>query len=211
VVSTVFPCLAIVITAFRLIIQYRRRQLWWEDLWAAVAMACTLSSVLAYWWFSLVVAKPHHNKSSFVVSWWLGDLTFTAALWAPRMSLTFSIIRISHPTSRLRMVANLTAGLFACFFTSQIVQKVYICRDVKSWINNTTQGCKGGSDVAITEICMDVVSDFFLIAMASLLLRDARQLKSQRKLIRGLFSASTLTTLSSIVHAIFVTRTDDFL
>lgn len=140
------------------------------------------------------------------------------------MSLAFSIIRISHPSSRLRMVANLTAGIFACCFASQIVQKVYICRDIKSWMNST-QGCRADNALAVTEICcaccplskgshlvstftVDVVSDFLLMAMASRLLRDARQLKNQRKLIHGLFSASILTTLASIVHIIFVIRKD---
>ncbi|KZP14681.1 hypothetical protein FIBSPDRAFT_751463, partial [Athelia psychrophila] len=208
VVSTVFPCLAISITAFRLVIQYRRSQLWWEDLWAAVAMACIIGVVSAYWWFSIIVAKPHPDISSFVVAWWLSTSTFTCALWAARMSLTFSIIRISHPASRLRMVANLTAGLFACCFTSQIIQKVYICKDVKSWMNNTAHGCDIGNGVGIAEICMDAVSDFLLMAMASRLLRDARQLKSQRKLIRGLFSASILTTVFSVVHIVFVIQAE---
>ncbi|KZP12827.1 hypothetical protein FIBSPDRAFT_961137 [Athelia psychrophila] len=208
VVSTVFPCLAISITAFRLVIQYRRSQLWWEDLWAAVAMACIIGVVSAYWWFSIIVAKPHPDISSFVVAWWLSTSTFTCALWAARMSLTFSIIRISHPASRLRIVANLTAGLFACCFTSQIIQKVYICKDVKSWMNNTAHGCDIGNGVGIAEICMDAVSDFLLMAIASRLLRDARQLKSQRKLIRGLFSASILTTVFSVVHIVFVIQAE---
>lgn len=137
------------------------------------------------------------------------------------MSLTFSIVRIAHPSSRLRIAANLASGLFACCFASQIIQKMYICRDVKSWMNNPAQGCEIGDSVGITEISstrrslatqnqlissssVDVVSDFLLIALASFLLQDARQLKSQRKLIRGLFSASILTTFSSIAHMIFV-------
>ncbi|KZP14679.1 hypothetical protein FIBSPDRAFT_959497 [Athelia psychrophila] len=211
VVSTVFPCLAIAITAFRLIIQYRRSQLWWEDLWVAVAMAWTMGLVTAYWRFSIVVADPYPDKSLFVISWWLSTVTHTSALWAARMSLTFSIIRISHPASRLRMAASLTAGLFACCFVTQIIQKVYICRDVKSWINNTTHGCHVGHSVGITVICMNVLSDVLLVAMASRLLRAARQLKSQRKLVRGLLSASILTTVFSIVHIIFVMRTDALL
>ncbi|KZP14678.1 hypothetical protein FIBSPDRAFT_959496 [Athelia psychrophila] len=204
VVSTVFPCLAIAITAFRLVIQYRRSQLWWEDFWAAVAMTCTIGVVSEYWWYSIIVAKPHPDTYSFMVSWYLFTLTLTSGLWAARMSLTFSIIRLAHPSSRLRIAANLTAGLCACCFASQIVQKMYICRDVKSWMNNTVQGCEIGASVGITETSMDIVSDLLLIALASYLLQDARQLKSQRKLIRGLFSASILTTLSSIAHMIFV-------
>ncbi|KZP02730.1 hypothetical protein FIBSPDRAFT_149821 [Athelia psychrophila] len=208
VVSTAFPCLAVAITTFRLVIQYRRRQLWWEDLWAAVAMACTIGLVSAYWWFTIVVAEPHPDKPAFVISWWLSNVANTCALWAARTSFTFSFIRISHPASRLRVAANLTAGIFACCFAAQIIQKVCMCRDVKSWMDNTTQGCDVGDSVGITGICMDVVSDVLLVAMASRLLRSARQLKSQRKLIRGLFSASILTTVFSIVHAVFVIRAD---
>ncbi|KZP12828.1 hypothetical protein FIBSPDRAFT_1049864 [Athelia psychrophila] len=211
VVSTAFPCLAITITAFRLIIQYRRSQLWWEDLWAAVAMTCMTAVVTAYSWFNIVVAKPHPNKYTFMISWWLHNLAITSGMWAARMSLTFSIIRISHPASGLRIVANLTAGLFACCFATQIIQKLYICRDVKSWMNNATQGCEVGKGFAITEICMAVVADFLLMAMASRLLRDARQLKSQRKLIRCLFSASILATVFSIVHIITVIRVEAIL
>ncbi|KZP12820.1 hypothetical protein FIBSPDRAFT_961133 [Athelia psychrophila] len=44
--------------------------------------------------------------------------------------------------------------------------------------------------------------------MASRLLRHARQLKSQCKLVRGIFSASILITISNIVHMIFVIRAD---
>ncbi|KZP12805.1 hypothetical protein FIBSPDRAFT_936735 [Athelia psychrophila] len=63
--AKVLPCLAIKITASRLIIQYRRSQLWWEDLWAAVGKRC-----------SVLVAQH---------SWFLGFLTDISALCRLRM------------------------------------------------------------------------------------------------------------------------------
>lgn len=46
---TVFNALAIAITAFRLFIQCRRSQLWWEDAWAGIAMLFAVITIPAFW------------------------------------------------------------------------------------------------------------------------------------------------------------------
>ncbi|KZP34682.1 hypothetical protein FIBSPDRAFT_1035666 [Athelia psychrophila] len=173
----VFSCLAIAITLFRLVIQYRRSQLWWEDVWATIAMVCS------------TVAVP--------VLWVLGS----AAAEAPSKKFTHGY-SMTHPASRLRMVANLTAWFFALCCVGTTIQKQFVCFYSKP----TTNKCQSISQLAITQICLDVVADSLLVALALGLLRNARLRKLPCRIIRILFSASILITIVGILHAISIIK-----
>ncbi|KZP12819.1 hypothetical protein FIBSPDRAFT_835858 [Athelia psychrophila] len=201
---TIFNALAIAITAFRLFIQCRRNQLWWEDAWAGIATVFAVITIPAFW-FRTGSAKPYADTNSKVITWWLVTLACTCVLWAARMSLIFSIIRLSDPSYPLRKPANMTAGFFACCWIGLVLLKVLLCRDTNAWRETAIVACNLGESVAIIELCVDVVADALLVALVLFLLRDARRLKqSQRKLIFAMFSATVLTTLVSIVHVVFV-------
>ncbi|KZP14769.1 hypothetical protein FIBSPDRAFT_796357, partial [Athelia psychrophila] len=120
------------------------------------------------------------------------------------MSLLFSIIRITHPASRLRMVANLTAGFFALCCVDLTIQKQLVCVNSKP----ITSIRKSGSQLAITQICLDVVADSLLVALAWGLLRNARLRKSPRRIIHILFSASILITMAGILNNIPIIEPD---
>ncbi|KZP12804.1 hypothetical protein FIBSPDRAFT_1049852 [Athelia psychrophila] len=203
---TVFNALAIAITAFRLFIQCRRSQLWWEDAWAGIATVFAVITIPAYWFLTgSATVEPYSDTNTKVITWWLVVLTCTCVLWAARMSLIFSIIRLSDPSYPLRKPANITAGFFACCWMGLLLLKVLLCRDIKAWRDTAVVACDLGESAAIIELCVDVVADALLVVLVLFLLRDARQLKkSQRKLIFAMFSATVLTTLVSIVHVVFV-------
>ncbi|KZP03650.1 hypothetical protein FIBSPDRAFT_844743 [Athelia psychrophila] len=196
----VFSCLAIAITLFRLVIQYRRSQLWWEDVWATIAMVCSTVAVPVLW--VLGSAEAPSKKFTWILVSWLLNFPLTLSLWAARMSLLFSIIRMTHPSSRLRMVANLTAWFFALCFVGTTIQKQFVCFYSKPTANK----CQSISQLAITQICLDVVADSLLVALALGLLRNARLRKLPCRIIRILFSASILITIVGILHAISIIK-----
>ncbi|KZP14767.1 hypothetical protein FIBSPDRAFT_100365 [Athelia psychrophila] len=199
VVAMVFSCLAIAITLFRLVIQYRRSQLWWEDVWATIAMVCETVAVPVLWVLGSAAAEAPSKKFTWILVNWLLNFPLTLSLWAARMSLLFSIIRMTHPASRLRMVANLTAWFFALCCIGLTIQKQFVCFYSKP----TTHKCQSISQLAITQICHSL-----LVALAWGLLRNARLRKSPCRIIRILFSASILITMAGILNNVFIIEPD---
>lgn len=74
---------------------------------------------------------------------------------AARMSMIFSIIRITPPMLRLRTAANLTAALFALFWLGLMVQKLYICAHDTDWYHTPTMECHLGKSVVVLELCSE--------------------------------------------------------
>ncbi|KAF9241291.1 hypothetical protein BU15DRAFT_60918 [Melanogaster broomeanus] len=171
---------AILVTVFRLMYRWYMSTFWWEDGWAAFALAFDIGCLVAV----LMQIPPQ----SHIATNWILSLTVTCILWCARMSILCSIVRIANPSPKLRRVAYCIAALFLVMEIAFVAQKLVICKK---------NLCKVTNDVAITQLVTDVVSDAILIAAPVRFLRDVKLSRKRRILILSAFSASILITGSS--------------
>lgn len=103
----------------------------------------------------LVACRPNLYMCYMVscIRWPAEQLINKLCYRAARMSLIFSIIRLSDPSYPLRKPANMTAGFFACCWIGILLLKVLICRDIKAWRDTAVVACDLGESVAIIELC----------------------------------------------------------
>ncbi|KAL0576433.1 hypothetical protein V5O48_005538 [Marasmius crinis-equi] len=205
-VTTTLLGIGQILTVARLIVRYRARRMWLDDAWAFVALICAFMLLVGMWIRTDVPGEGplHQPRSARVVAYWMVVLSFTNTLWAARMSIIFSVIRLVPPMMRLRRISNISAILFLLMWIGLLIQKTYICAENKSWYQRDPPQCRLGQGVAINELVTDAISDVLLAVIPIRLLKGVTLMKDQRKMLYIIFGSSLLITLVSIVHAVFV-------
>ncbi|OJA10986.1 hypothetical protein AZE42_09307 [Rhizopogon vesiculosus] len=186
VVAVVLHSIAILSSVFRLAYRGWTHHLWWEDAWAAFALISDVICLGCIW-----VDAP--------ISSWILSVTYTSVLWAARMSIIFSIIRIAkHSASKVhRQVTYLIAVSFACMWAAILAQKMVVC---------TYHSCQMGRSVALSQLITDVVADISLVAVPLHFWRNVGISRSRKILVLSTFSSSLLLTAITIPHSITLFR-----
>jgi len=201
IVTTVLLGIAEVTTVTRLTLRIRTKRFWFDDAWAIVAFILSFADLVNLW----IRTDPARSKHSRIIAYWMVSLCFTGTLWASRMSVIFSVLRIIPPHLRLRKITAGFAALFAMMWMGLLAQKTYRCAKDKSWYHLPSPQCHLGTQVAVLELCTDLIADVVLAAVPISLLRAVKAIDvRQRNLVIIIFAASLLTTLASIVHAVFL-------
>ncbi|KAH7906772.1 hypothetical protein BJ138DRAFT_1015655 [Hygrophoropsis aurantiaca] len=181
---------AISSTLFRLSYRWYTTRFWWEDAWAALAL---LLDVLCLICSAIEVPVLDAGPVPLIdeVSIWVISIGLTCVVWSARMSVAFSFIRVAKPAPKLRRFAHCVTLAFALMWMSLAGQKLYVCFH--------RSRCQMGSDVAISQLVADSVSDSILVALPFALLRGVKLSKNARILILCAFSASILITAVTVV------------
>ncbi|KZT20193.1 hypothetical protein NEOLEDRAFT_1048031, partial [Neolentinus lepideus HHB14362 ss-1] len=206
VAATIVHPVAILCTVFRLGYRYTRLRFWWDDLLAGLSMALDVVCLVSIWILtdSSSVGPVHQPRKALVVAYWFASIAFTSVLWSARLSILYSVMRITPSTMMLRRVMYAMAVSFGLMYISIIIQKVYMCAHHGKWETTHILQCHLGNGIAITELTTDCISDIILVAIPWGLLLRIRLPKAHRKLLLTIFSASIVTTAVSIPHAVFV-------
>ncbi|KAG2146309.1 hypothetical protein DEU56DRAFT_170594 [Suillus clintonianus] len=188
VAGSVSHSIAIASTVFRLVYRGWTRRVWWEDAWAAVSMISDVLCLATIW------VKPSAS-SPLIFPPWVLAIALTSVLWAARMSVIFSIIRIAnHSGSKVhRWIPHLIAVSFACMWVALLVQKINIC---------IFHGCQMAKTVAVSQLITDVIADFSLVAAPLQLWSNVGLSRSRRILVLSSFGASLLITAITIPHSV---------
>ncbi|KIJ64223.1 hypothetical protein HYDPIDRAFT_167963 [Hydnomerulius pinastri MD-312] len=179
--------LAILTTVFRLSYRCYMSRFWWEDAWAAIALIADIACLVSVW--TQIAPQTH------IMSNWLLSVTLTVVLWAARMSILYSIIRIANPPPKLRRIAYCIVALFLTMGVALVAQKFVICEQ---------DLCRVMTPVAIAQLVTDIVSDAILVAAPIRFLRDVKLSQSRRVLILSAFSASILISGVTILHSVLL-------
>ncbi|KAF9241288.1 hypothetical protein BU15DRAFT_44906 [Melanogaster broomeanus] len=194
VAGSIVNGVAILVTIFRLMYRWYMSTFWWEDGWAALALAFDIGCLAAVW-----MQIPPQNFNELpridIVSNWILSVTLTCIVWCARMSILCSILRIATPSPKLRRVAYYIAALLLIMGVALVAEKLVICEKYL---------CRYRDFVAITQLVVDVVSDALLIAAPVWFLRDVRLSQKRRILILSTFSASVLITAVTILHSVLL-------
>ncbi|KAG2041895.1 hypothetical protein BDR03DRAFT_1089090 [Suillus americanus] len=207
-VTIVHTC-TIVLTSWRLWYKIIQQCWWWEDVWAAIALAATITSEVSVWIFSgtPMGSKPWDGP---IIAYWLIMINFTIGLWSSRLSMICSIVRLSSST-RIRTIARWAAAAFGAITIALLVHKCWFCARHHDWEKIAPLSCSLASSVAITQVIADFLSDMTLVVLPAQILHRVKLPRNQRILILSVFSGSLITTLLSIVHAVFFIQADPIL
>ncbi|KAJ7291113.1 hypothetical protein C8J57DRAFT_209690 [Mycena rebaudengoi] len=200
IVVTTLLGLAQIATFYRLIVRIRLKRYWMDDTWAVVALGCSFMLLVDMW----IRTDLSQSRSTRIVAYWLVSLSFTNTLWASRMSIIFSVIRIIPEQSKLRRITHIVAALFALGWIGLLIQKVFVCASDKSWYTLAKPQCHLGTGVAVLELITDLFADLALAIIPISLLYNIQIPSIQRRMLIIIFAASLLTTVASIVHAIYL-------
>ncbi|KAH7890433.1 hypothetical protein F5I97DRAFT_29967 [Phlebopus sp. FC_14] len=194
IAMSVLEGLSLLLTLFRLWFRLRIQRFWWEDAWAAVSFVCGASFIVGVW-----IYIKADNEAALVAAW-VCTAMFTSIVWAVRMSLIFSIIRIVVPTRRLRRLTYAISILFVLTWSSLMVVKALECgirRNAKA-----KPACSLPKSVASFELATDVAADTILIFVSLRLLWRVKLPTRQRRMILCIFSSCAVMTLFSLLHAL---------
>ncbi|KAG2066008.1 hypothetical protein BDR04DRAFT_1234246 [Suillus decipiens] len=108
------------------------------------------------------------------------------------------------PRTFFRRVLISTAITFGIVWVLLFSQLWWICEKFPSWKTQPHPQCDLGRGIAITQMITDVLGDFVLILPPFCLLYKVRLSRPQKVRVLSVFSASSITTVVSLVHAYYV-------
>lgn len=194
VVAIAFHSVAVASTVFRLVYRWWMARFWWEDGWAALALLCDIVSLV-----SAVMVPPHLGRESHgpavTISGWMAALSLAAVLWAARLSILLSIMRIGNPSKTLRRICIAMGFSFMIMFLALQGQRVELCITVQ---------CRVFKSTAVSQLITDIIADLGLVALPIWLLREAKLSWTRRILIQSVFSASICITIITIIHSVIL-------
>ncbi|KAJ8591436.1 hypothetical protein M405DRAFT_814419, partial [Rhizopogon salebrosus TDB-379] len=186
VVGVVSHSIAILSTIFRLVYRGWTRRFWYEDALATFALIADVLCLACIW------------VDSSISSWTLA-VTFPSVLWAARMSIIFSIIRVTENTVTKvhRKITYLIAVSFACMWTALLVQKLGVCH---------FHSCHMGKPVAFSQLITDIVADAALVITPLHLWKNVGLSRNRKIMVLSAFSSSLLLTAVTIAHSVTLIR-----
>ncbi|KAG1860960.1 hypothetical protein F4604DRAFT_1508120, partial [Suillus subluteus] len=180
VVAIVLTIVAVIVTSFRLCIRARQKRLWVDNAWAALCMIFNIMLLIVD-----CLIDMHTHRSS-------------------RLSILFTIVRLTVPRTFIRRVLMSTAIIFGIVWALLFSQVWWICETESGWKTQPHPQCELGRSVAITEMITDVLGDFFLILTPFFFLYKVRLSRVQKVWILSVFSTSAITTIVSLTHAYYI-------
>ncbi|KAG2356669.1 hypothetical protein BDR07DRAFT_1491644 [Suillus spraguei] len=202
VVGIVLTIVAVIVTSFRLCIRTRRKRLWLDDAWAALGMIFNLMLLIADCLY--LQDFERYPQTTRIALYYMIAQFFYAVVWASRLSILFTIVRLTVPGTIFRRVLTCTAITFGIVWALLFSQVWWVCESEPSWKTQPHPQCDLGRGVAIAQIITDVLGDFVLILAPFCLLYKVRLSWAQKIRVLSVFSASAITTIVSLVHAYYI-------
>ncbi|KAJ8096296.1 hypothetical protein PM082_011451 [Marasmius tenuissimus] len=132
-------------------------------------------------------------------------ITFYLVIWASRISIIYSIIRIDPNPSRRKIYVGIS---FLYFITVVvlIIQLFWVCEPEPAWKDVRSPQCHLTTQVAICQLITDILADMFLL-FAPLRVFMYLQDRVLRRKLMVIFSTCLITTIVSLVHAAYILTT----
>jgi len=201
ITSVVCSTAAVLSTFYRLFI--RRGRFWWDDAWALfsmLALFCQIASV-----FMHVPNPAELTKVNRVAAYYLMATSFYAIIWAARLSILFSIIRLDPSPFRKRVLLYI-AGVYFTVTLFLISQLFWVCEPENihnQWKNAASPQCTLNKQVAISQLVSDILADMVLIIAPLKLFSELGDRRLRVRLF-AIFSTCVVTTIVSLVHAAYI-------
>ncbi|KAG1884278.1 hypothetical protein F4604DRAFT_201953 [Suillus subluteus] len=202
VVDIVVTIMAITITSFRLYVRVQQGRLWIDDAWATLGMTFDFILLVALCLYLQDYEKfPQDTR---VALYYISAQCFYVVIWSSRLSILFTVVRLTVPGSFVRRVLMYTALTFGVVWALLFSQLWWICEKFPAWKTQPRPQCNLGKAVAITQIITDVLGDFVLIFAPFCLVYKVRLSRAQKVRVLSVFAASAITTVVSLTHAYYI-------
>ncbi|KAF7362718.1 hypothetical protein MVEN_00621100 [Mycena venus] len=178
----------------------RRSKLWADDVWALFACVALIIQVVAV--FMHFPLPKHLSKRTRIALSYLMGTAFYSVVWASRLSILFSIVRIDPSVERRRRLFWVAAAFVATALLL-LGQLLWVCETNPSWKKTRNPQCELPLQVAICQIVADVISDLILLFAPLPLFRNLLD-KSLGHKLTLIFSTCVVTTIVSLFHATFI-------
>lgn len=155
---------------------------------------CTLVVQLA-----AVFTDPGHDTG--VLRYYLMATMFYASIWSARLSILFSIIRVTR-TFRRTVPLLIISGIFLLTWLLLTAQLYWECEVQTAWKHLEIPQCHLSRAVAIFQIISDVIADSILLVVPVRLFMIIKEKKLRYRMI-FIFGTCIVTTIVSTVHAAF--------
>ncbi|KAG1839540.1 hypothetical protein DFJ58DRAFT_667695, partial [Suillus subalutaceus] len=195
---------AVIVTSFRLCVRARQKRLWLDDAWAALGMISNFMLLIADCLYLQDYGKRLHNTDALVAVTWQSDGTDMHTHKSSRISILFTIVRLTAPGTFFRRVLISTVITFGIVWALLFSQVWWVCETESGWKTQPHPQCDLGRGVAIAQMITDVLGDFVLIFAPFCLIYRVRLSTGQKVRVLSVFSASAITTVVSLVHAYYI-------
>ncbi|KAG1884276.1 hypothetical protein F4604DRAFT_1676930 [Suillus subluteus] len=202
VAGIVLTIVAVITTSFRLSVRARQKRLWIDDAWAALGMIFNFILVIVDCLY--LQDYERYPQGARVALYYMVAQFFYAVVWSSRISILFTIVRLTIPKTVFRRVLMFAAIVFGTIWALLFSQLWWICETEAGWKLQPHPQCDLGRTVAITQMITDVLADFFLILAPFFFLYKVRLSRAQKVRILSVFSTSAITTIVSLTHAYFI-------
>ncbi|KIJ23914.1 hypothetical protein M422DRAFT_275417 [Sphaerobolus stellatus SS14] len=189
ITNFVLTALETTVTVVRL---YDRASLWWDDAWSAFTVLPIDIFMPAV---EIHLQDPaQHSQEVKIAAYYMCAQLFYAVAWSARISILFTVIRLSVGT--LRKILSYAFIVFLTIWAVLFAQVWWVCEREPGWKDAPLPQCDLGLNVAVAQVITDVLCDAFLIFVPLCL----------KIRITAIFSTTIVTTCVSMSHAFFVLR-----
>jgi hypothetical protein len=202
VAGIVLTIVAVIVTSFRLYLRAREKRLWIDDAWAALGMIFNFILLIVDCLY--LQDYERYPQGTRVALYYMVAQFFYAVVWSSRISILFTIVRLTIPGTLIRKVLMYAAIIFGTIWALLFSQLCWICETESGWKTQPHPQCDLGRSVAITQMITDVLSDFFLIFAPFFFIYNVRLSRAQKVRVLSVFSTSAITTAVSLTHAYYI-------
>ncbi|KAJ8080481.1 hypothetical protein PM082_017314 [Marasmius tenuissimus] len=197
VIGCVGSAIAIMVTLFRLWIRIRRRNLWWDDASAFLAMIAIIVFMIGIVTFT---TNPTTNPRSLkIAAYYMVDNGFYGVIWVSRASIFFTLLRLAY--GRFRTILRWCIGAVGVTYAVLFAQVFWTCEGNPAWKDAPIAQCMLGKKVAIAQLITDCLFDSILVAAPIYLLRHMKNKRGLKIRLIAVFSSTIFTTAFSLAHA----------
>ncbi|KAK7694798.1 hypothetical protein QCA50_001986 [Cerrena zonata] len=207
IASTVLPAISCFLSIVRLSIRWRKGQLGWDDAWVLLAIISTMSLTAGAFLNceDTTPSMPDGRTNMRVLGYYMSIVGFTCTLWAVRMSLLASVLRIIPVMLYRRKWTKGSGVIFILFWISLVAQKVIICETEPTWKQGAAVQCPLNRANALYELFADCVADLILtILPLRIVWRLRTMIRPHLLFLTLIFSSTLLITIACIIYEVFV-------
>ncbi|KAG2098942.1 uncharacterized protein F5147DRAFT_341209 [Suillus discolor] len=202
IVDIVLTIVAAIDTSLRLCIRTRKRRLWIDYMWAALAMVFNFMLLISGCLYLQYYER--YPQDTRIALYYMVAQFFYAVIWSSRLSILFTVVRLTVPGTSIRKALISTAITFGVVWALLSLQLLWVCETESGWKIQPHPQCDLGRSVAIAQIITGVLGDTVLIFAPFSLIYGIRLSSPQKIRVLAVFSASMITTIVSLAHVYYI-------
>ncbi|TFK16945.1 hypothetical protein FA15DRAFT_374536 [Coprinopsis marcescibilis] len=187
---------SMLITVIRLGYRVKRRQLWWDDLWALLAIVGTVFIIMLYTTLGLrkLNTFPAQMQSFFT---WMSYLSSPTAMWSARLSILLTIIKVL-PFGTNRNVARASFIVMFFLWVGVLLSKVFMCGVPVP----TNLVCDVPRKTTALTLTLNIVSVVWLVALPAFRLYRVKSALAYRNFMVACVTAGLCLIAVDVAHAV---------